>query len=172
MSDAIQKHYTFKLMFTVNGRTSKGFLSFSSWLITGFAAIVAVLIANLDAAISHTSAITVTEVIRLFIYAAIVHFCQRFIGLFIETQCGGAQSSNDNPPPALLNFDMFFADMRRGLFWPGTYFLDWTINKLRKGDFLALPVLGMRLNQLQGVLVLWQSYLAVQSALWIAESIH
>jgi hypothetical protein len=160
------------------GKASAMLDSFSGWLLGGFAAAVALLIAQLSSLTKYISLSTIRGCLVLFIISVITALIQKYISSAIQAASQSATAARDilvkepfsNFVPS-LRLDVFLSEVERAIFFPVRLLVRRSFEKIRQGDLTAGAINFARWAQIQGYLVLFQSILLLGAILTILLSL-
>jgi len=143
---------------------------YSGWLITGFAAIAALVVANNDQVVKATHDGIPKLTVWLFLWATAVHALQRLINAFVQSATGAGRegeklgdllASSQDPhvlPRMMLAVQQSYPS-------PLHYLIGLSFTKLLRGDLLFMPRLILRAAILSVLLLVAQIAVAM-AAIW------
>lgn len=147
--------------------------SFSNWLLGGFGAVLALLLANLD---KLTSIIPLTNIRvsgRIYIVAAVLALFEKLLALwaggFSKGHSLGTELAREVDPQA-IDFRIYLETSRKAIFPPMRWVLDRQLAASARGDITSVPRMALRLTQVQLVVVFIQAGLIVAAAAVIVFS--
>lgn len=153
-----------RLMLGVAETIATQFEKFAGWLITGFAAVVALLVANYDKVAKSISLGSVKLVIWLFFAAAIAHGLQRLLVVFVQNGGAGAKEGEKVGASGLdwAGIGRMFEAVAKSYLWPMSALIRASMRKAMRGDILFMArivvniaVFTATLAGLQLLLTLW-----------------
>jgi hypothetical protein len=158
-------------LLTLAARKSSSTLDiFSGWLLAGFGAGFALLLANLDSITKFLSLSNLKLGASLFLISAVLAVLEKLIASFVASGAGagieggelGKKLAEDD-----VEFDrtVLFREIEKALFWPGSRFAKRAFEKAQAGDFAVTSRVFIKASQVQGVVVLGQAALSLAAAM-------
>jgi hypothetical protein len=142
---------------------------FSGWLLGGFGAGFAFLLANLDSITQFLSLSSLKFGASLFLLSAALAVTEKLIASFVASGTGsgieggeiGKQLAKDK-----VEFDhtILFREIEKALPWPGSRFAKRAFEKAQAGDFAVMSRVFIKASLLQGLVVLGQAALSLAAA--------
>ena len=166
-----QQFYTFVMMHLTASAVSEKLLSFTGWLVTGFAAIVGLIVTNIDKVSPFICETTIGTIVKLFAATVLVHLFQRYFSLMVSASAKMALTTRDLPAPIPFDGTQYIKDFSSGMYSLPRMYLNRVISKMNANDPLYGPRMSLKLSQWQTVLVLVQSILAIWAVWLIADSL-
>lgn len=145
--------------------------AFSGWMLVGFAAILGLIVANLQAVSTFVALESISTVLKLFVVAVISNVFQRYCAAVIAASAAVGKEVANYAVPA-LDIDLFLRQIEGATLWPMRYLLRRSNRKLLEGDFAVGGRLIAALAQAAGLLVFVQMLAVVASVLVLANAIH
>lgn len=166
--DQLDQSRAQRVMFSVSETMVTQYEKYSGWLVTGFAASVALMVANFDRAVEITSLGTVRNILWLFFAAAALQALQRLVGIFVMSATNGAKVGE-----SLALSGMKVKDVEPMLKWveasfprPLRHFLVRINRQTLRGDLMMMPRWMIRVAFACGFLALMQALLVLRS-IWV-----
>lgn len=140
-------------------------------MIGGFAAILGLLISNIDSVSNILPAKCVGASASLFLFAIGLHVLKRYLAALVLSGMAVIREMEAQPIVEGLNFDLVLDQLERSTFWPARILVRRNIAKVRDGDFAAGGRLYAKLAQIQGYFVLAQMIIVVAAAQVLARAL-
>lgn len=139
-------------------RSTEAMDSFSVWLIAGFAGAFTFLVGNLDSTTEFIVAASIRKLGIALIVAFAIAIVAKLIAMWIFGVTKAAIEAYEIGLQADgLNFGEFIKEMRRPLFWPGTWFADKAFKKTVDGDLAFTARICVHAGQIHSMLVVAQA---------------
>jgi hypothetical protein len=152
-------------------RVSENLATFSSWLVGSFAAMLGLLIANIDSVSTFLPAKSVGTSASLFLVAVGFHVIQRYLAAIVAGSVAVGREAEAVPTHESLNFLLVMEEIEKSTFWPVRILMRRTLSKVRNGDFAAGGRLNGKLAQIQGFLVLSQMVVVIGAGYILARAL-
>jgi hypothetical protein len=155
------------------GRASAALDQFSSWLLSGFGAAFALLLANISPVSKHLAISSLRCALLLFISILVLGVLARLLAATVSAGAGAAAEA-ETLGRALadaaieVNFKTVFREAEKATYWPMRLAVASSFKKVEQGDFAAAGRLHAKLAQAQGALVFMQVVMAIISVLVLA----
>jgi hypothetical protein len=168
MTDAEEKahsarHLAAYVLIRMAATLSSGLASFSSWMIVGCAAILGLIVANLETVTEFIPAVAVSRAIVLFLIALGLNLLQRYLSGMVVAAGDIVRELRETKWTKEIDIDVFLAEMERAIIWPMRTFVTYMNRRLKSGDLAVSGRFHTILAQVQGLLVLIQMVLLVFS---------
>lgn len=172
-SDFQAKILAGRLLSLSAGRASSSLDQFSGWLLSGFGAAFALLLANIDPVSRHLSIGALRLALLLFLAALVVSMLSRLLATVVGA---GASAAAEAEPIGRglaeagieVNFKTVLREAEQATFWPLRLAVASSFKRVEQGDFAAAGRLHAKLTQVLAVLVLVQVIIATISAAVLA----
>jgi hypothetical protein len=152
-------------------RVSENLATFSSWLVGSFAAILGLLIANINSVSKFVPAESLGSSASLFLVAVGFHVIQRYLAAIVAGSVAAGREAEALPTPESLNFVLVMEEIEKSTLWPARIVMRRLLSKVRNGDFAAAGRLNGRLAQVQGILVLAQMVIVICAGYVLAQAL-
>lgn len=143
---------------------------FSGWLLAGFGAGFALLLANLDSIIQFLPLSSLKLGASLFLISAALAVLEKLIASFVASGAGagieggkiGKQLAEDK-----VEFDrtVLFREIEKALPWPLSRFAKRAFERAQAGDYAVMSRVFTKASLLQGLVVLGQAALSLAAAM-------
>jgi len=151
---------------------SAGLSKFSGWMLVGFAAILAALLANLDSATKFLTADTLSKIAVLFSGAVFLNVLQRYSAAVVSSSAEVAKKVSEQPVPGSINIATFLEQLERATLWPARLMVRSSNRKILAGDLAAGGRLISTLAQIEAWLVFAQVLISVAATWVLACGLH
>lgn len=158
--------YIGQVLMVMGSCTSSGLSKFSGWMLVGFAAILAALLANLDLAIKFLETDTLREITILFSVAVFLNVMQRYSAAVVFASAEVARKVSEQPVPDSISISVFLEQLELAMLWPARLMVRRSNRKILAGDFAAGGRLISTLAQIEAWLVFVQVLISVV-ATWV-----
>lgn len=154
-------------------RASAGLDQFSSWLLSGFGAAFALLLANIDPVSKHLSVSALRCALLMFLAVLVLGVLSRLLAVVVCAGAGVAAEAESigrglADSEIEVNFKRVFREAERVVYWPVRLVVSSSFKQVEQGDFAATGRLHAKLAQAQGALVFVQVVIATIAALVLA----
>ena len=160
-----------RLLTIMAARTSDTLGSFSSWLIGSVAAVLGLLLANVETVSRFVPTEALRSAIAFFLIAVVCHVLQRYLAAVVASSVAAALEAEKLPSDRPLDVEEFIAEIQRSTFWPARVVANRILSRIKAGDYAASGRLMAKLAQIQGMLVMLQMVLVVWSTWVIARTL-
>lgn len=162
---AQESAYVGQVLTTMGARVSATLTAFSGWMLIGFAAILATLLANLESVSKLLAPGTLSAIASLFATAVFLCVLQRYSSAVVAASVSGGKEVSDHPFPEGMNPEILLDQIERVTLWPTRYFVRWSNIKIRNGDLGFSGRLISTLAQIEAWLVFIQLLVSI-AAIW------
>jgi hypothetical protein len=150
------------LLFGAVGKSSNSMDTFSNWLLTGFAAVIAILISNLDKVSTHIPPGTLNFIFLSFFIVAAIGIAAKALAVVVAGASAGANIGREEGMRAAesgvqLDVSVVFAETERAIIAPMRWLVRRSFAKAVRGDFAAAARTFACLAQFQALLALAQA---------------
>jgi hypothetical protein len=152
-------------------RVSERLAVFSSWLVGSFAALLALLISNLETIHTFLPPACIGTSSTLFLFAVGLHVVQRYLFALVSGSYSVGTEVEAMTLPPSLNVEAIWEQLEKATLWPARILVKRTIKKMRVGDLAAGGRLNATLAQIQGFLVLTQMVFVVAAGYVVARAL-
>ena len=160
-----------RLLTIMAARTSEALGAFSSWLIGSVAAVLGLLLANIDAVSKFVPTEALRNAIAFYLIAVVCHVFQRYLAAIVAGSIAAAREAESLPSDHPLDLEELIAEIQRSTFWPARVVASKVHARIKAGDYAASGRVMAELAQVQGMLVMLQMALVVWSAWVIARTL-
>jgi hypothetical protein len=155
------------------GRASAALDQFSSWLLSGFGAAFALLLANIDPVSKHLAIASLRCALILFLVCLLLGVLSRLLAAVVAAGAGAAgeaESMGRDLAEAEIevNFKTVFREAEKATYWPIRIAVASSFKKVEQGDFAASGRLQAKMAQAHSVLVFIEVILACGATLVLA----
>lgn len=161
-----------RILLVMANRVSIELAAFSGWMVLGFAAVLGLLVANLDKVSGFVAPEALGLAIKLFLLALVLNVIQRYMAAIVVSSVAVGKELESMPTHPGMEIRTLLAELESATFWPTRLLVRWTNQKILDGDFAFSGRLNARLAQAQGWLVFAQLIAVVTSTLVIANALH
>ena len=158
--------YIGQVLMVMGSCVSSGLSKFSGWMLLGFAAILAALLANLDSATKFLAADTLSKIAMLFSVAVFLNVLQRYSAAVVSSSAEVAKKVSEQPVPGSISISVFLEQLELAMLWPARLMVRRSNRKIMAGDFAAGGRLISTLAQIEAGLVFAQVLISV-AATWV-----
>jgi hypothetical protein len=149
----------------------------ATWLLAGFSAAFALILANLDDVSKFVAIETIKKAVFLFLASLILAVLQRWLSTILQAgfQGGeigeklGAELGQNNIE---VNIESVLLEVEKATFYPAKFLVIRQYKKVRTGDFTVGGRQQLKLAQVQGLLMLVQVVMAVSSLVVLVMGIN
>jgi len=140
--------------------------TFSTWLLGGFGAAFSLVVANIEKVSQFIEVTHIRFGLLVFLAGLVVAVLATYLSTIVKAALG-AQEDGEALGRKLaateggMNVELFMAEYKRGLLPPIRWIAQSSLRKAEAGDFVAGARLIAKLSQVQALLVLCQSLLAL-----------
>ena len=135
-----------------------GFLTFSSFLITGFGAILGFTVGNIEKVEPLVSRASVKSALSLFLWALALHVVQRYLASIVAGNAASLKASRKIfSDDRKLDWKEYCDQIKMAMWRPARWLLSHWISKVSEGDVAIVSRLAIGLAQLQGLLAVAQA---------------
>lgn len=145
-----------RLLTIMAGRVTENLVTFSSWLIGSFTAVLGLLLSNIDTVSKYLPAKGIGSSVTLFLFAVALHVIQRYLAAIVAGSVAVSKEVESLSVSASLNFPLVMDEIEKSTFWPARILVRRTLKKVRAGDFAASGRMVGKITQVQGFLVVAQ----------------
>lgn len=148
--------------------------TFSSWMLGGFGAVMALLLANIPKLSPVIPIATFRRAGEIYIVAAALGVIEKFLALWIggmsKAEAVGADLGKDIDP---ANFDMalYLETVKKGFYWPGRWLVNRFIAAFARGDIAYASRVALKATQWQGLIAVIEAGLVTISAAVIVSAL-
>lgn len=148
---------------------SEALPTFSTWLMAGFGAAFALILANIDNVSQFIDIRHIRLAILLFLVSVVVAVFSNYLAVVVKAglaaQAEGERlvkrlKSNSGP----FDIELFSTEYKRGLFPPISWITQAAMERAKRGDTVASARMIAKISQVQVLLVVAQGMLAVVAA--------
>lgn len=165
-----------KMLLVVSTSLVSSYEKYTGWLVTGFAAVAALVVANHDQVVKATNESIPKSIVWFFLWATAVHAIQRLANVFVQGATSAAQEGekigesigNSKEPHALPNM---LSRIRESYPWPLRFFIGLAFAKILRGELLFMPRLVLKTAIFSVMLLPVQIGLAVATIWKIASGL-
>ncbi len=150
-----------RLLMMMAARVSENLASFASWLIGSFAAVLGLLVANVDSVSQFLPSKSLGTATFIFLLAVGLHVIQRYLYAIVAGSVAASREAEELSTPQGLDFSRVMDEIERSSLWPVRILVARAMAKIRNGDFAAGGRLNAKLAQIQGYLVIAQMIIVV-----------
>lgn len=161
-----------KVLTVMANRVTTELVAFSSWMIVGFSATLALLLANLDTVSGFMEPSTIGTAIKLFAVTILLHVLQRYLAAIVMAGAAVGKELEAMPTDSNIDVQWFMRKVEEATLWPTRYMVRWSNRKVLAGDFAVSGRQLAVLAQVQAWLVLAQILAVGAAALSIANSLQ
>lgn len=147
---------------------------FSNWMLGGFGAALALILANLDKLSSTIPIADVRRAGEIYVAAAALGVIEKLLALWAGGMAKGFTAGLElgkGVDPKNFDIDVYHESARKGFLRMGRWFLDRQIAALARGDITFVPRMALKAAQAQGALALIEAVLVVIAAAVIISSL-
>ena len=160
------------LLFGAIGASSRNMDAFSSWLLAGFAAVAAVIFANLGEVSQHLAPHVLHTFFFCFFAAVILGIVAKFLAVLVAGASAGAaigraEGARIASTGAELDVPFFFSEVERAIIPPARWFIKRSFAKAVKGDLSAAARLFTVVVQVQALCMFAQALVV----LWVVGAV-
>lgn len=160
-----------RLLTIMAARISENLATFSGWLVGSFAAILALLISNIDTTSKFLPTQCVGSSALLFLTAVVLYVLQRYIAAIVAGSVAVGKEAETLVSGQALNLVLVMEEIEKSTYWPARIIVRRSLAKIRAGDFAASGRTMAKLGQVQGFLVLGQMASVVSAAYVLARAL-
>jgi len=157
---------TNRLLIAVAGTISAQWEKFTAWLVTGLAATLALIIANLDKAKDMLEPASLSYAIKIFVAILLMHTVQRVLAIAVASgvdQMANPAIKDLQPPITPTESAALLANIEAAYFPPFSWMIRGAFRKIRQGELIHIGTRVVRLS-LTGTLL---AVVQVGLALWL-----
>jgi hypothetical protein len=146
--------------------------SFASWILGGFGAGLALLLANLDKVQHFIDVSTIRRAGLLFLAAIVVGIVEKLLALVVTTASRNfAAGRTIGAKFEGIDIQAYFREAEKGFFIPARWLAARSFKKLLSGDLAAMPRAIIRLAQVQIWIALAEAALIVRAIYTIVHAL-
>lgn len=163
-----------KVLTMVAGTVALHYEKLALWLLTGFAAVAALVVANHGKVVATTSPAAARWIIGLFIVAAVLHTVQRIICTIVESGVVGGREGENLKLGEMSLSDMFrlLDAMSAAYPWPFRKLIEASFKKIKAGDLAHVSRIVLRMALGTAALAIAQVLLAFAAVGIVAVTLH
>jgi hypothetical protein len=143
--------YVGQLMASIAGHASSGLTSFSNWVAVGFAAVLGLLISNIDNIESYIPSQSVSRISWLFLVAMIINMISRYLSIVISSGIAAAKETGALAPPTDTDLKYVLKELEDATYRPARVWVRSANLRILRGDF----ALGGRMNYKMAQILAW-----------------
>lgn len=151
---------------------SAGLSKFSGWMLVGYAAILAALLANLDSAAKFLAHGTLRKLAVLFSVVVLLNLLQRYSAAVVASSSEVGNKVKEQPFPSNMDIEAFLAELEAATLWPARLMVRRSNRKLLAGDLAAGGRLLSTFAQIEAWLVFAQVLVSVAATLVLAYGLR
>lgn len=161
-----------ELLLAVAAKSAASLDSFAGWMLAGFAASLALIIANIDNITALGLVASLRFAVVLLLVAAVLGLLQKYIAVSIIAAAEGASVGRAGSDRAIgqgIHIDVRWVlqEIDRAALPPFRRFVRRSFQKLEAGDFSVCGRTTARWAQVQGLLVLLEASVCLWAAGWL-----
>jgi len=153
------------------GNLSAAIDTFANWLLGGFGAGLALLLANIDKMQGYIATNAIRRAGLLFLAAVIVGTVEKLFALVITTASKGYAAGREMGAGVTgIDLQQYFKESERAFYFPARWFAARSFRKVAQGDIVALPRALLRAAQIQtwialaeAGLIIWAIYTIIHA---------
>lgn len=161
-----------RVLTAMANRVSSELVSFSSWMVLGFGAILGLVLANIDTVSKFVAPNAFGLAVKLFLVAVIFNVLQRYMAAIVSASVTLAKEVEAMPVHPNADIAAFMHQIEDATLWPMKLMVRWSNRKIAAGDFAVGGRLNARLAQAQAWFVFAQLIAVVAAALVIANALQ
>jgi hypothetical protein len=161
-----------RVLTAMASRVSAELGTFSSWMVAGFAAVLGLLVANLEAISRFITPDALGIAITFFLVAVVLHVFQRYMAAIVNASVALGKEVEAFPVHANLDIVFFSQQIEQATLWPMRFMVRWSNARILAGDLAVAGRLNAWLAQAQAWLVFFQLVAVVASASVIAMALQ
>ena len=143
--------------------------SFSGWLVAGVGAAFSLLLASYEVVSRFVCTSHIRTALLLLVFGLIISILARLLAAMVSSAIGSHEASTAQVAHLIeagetFDIDVFTTEFQRGLFPYQRWLTKRAMAKARSGDFVAGARLIAKLSQVQALLVLIETALAIGAA--------
>lgn len=169
---AQESAYVGQVLTTMGARVSATLTAFSGWMLIGFAAILATLLANLESVSKLLAPGTLSAIASLFATAVFLSVLQRYSSAVVAASTAGGKEVGEHPFPEGMNPEVLLDQIERVTLWPTRYLVRWSNRKILGGDLAFSGRLISTLAQIEAWLVFFQLLVSVAAISVLASGLR
>ena len=161
-------------LLTATRSVNEALPTFSTWLMTGFGAAFALILANIDKVSLFIDIRYIRCAVLLYLLSVVIAVITNYLSIVIKAGLAAHSESELLIKRLKVNtekfdIELFMSEYKRGLFPPISWIAQNSFNKAKNGDKLVSVLLIARISQIQTFLVFTQGLLAVTAAIILAS---
>lgn len=158
------------------GKSSAMIDSFSSWLMLGFGATIAFMLANIDDLANYLPLESFRLCVFLFFATITLGVIQKFLATFVAAGSAGAalgKKAGEQFAAAKVDLDLniVLAEMAKAIFWPARWFVHRSFEKAKAGDLTVSARTFTKSSQIQGCIALIQAFIVLWALYVVGKSL-
>lgn len=165
---AIDSTYIGQVLMAMAECVSAGLIKFSGWMLVGYAAILAALLANLDSAAKFLVPGTLSRLALFFSVVVLLNLVQRYSAAVVSSSAEVGQKVKAQPIPPNMDIGVFLVELENATLWPARLMVRRSNRKILAGDFAAGGRLLSTFAQIEAWLVFAQVLVSVAATLVLA----
>jgi hypothetical protein len=165
--------FTGKVLSVAAQSVSESVDSFSGWLLAGFGAFLALLLANIDKLRGFIEISALRHAARFYFAAAILGVFAKLLGLMVTSATKGKSGASELTPDAGdIDLDLYLETAQRAFFPHARWFLKRLVARaLEQGDLTYIDRMWMKCAQVQSLIVMVEAVLVLIAGGMIVFSI-
>ena len=158
-----------KILTTAAQRSSAAMDTFSSWLLVGFGAAFALILANMDSVTKFIPFAHLKSGAILYLASALLAVADKFLASFVAAGTGSASDGDAlardlESRGARVDLPELLREVQKGLMWPWSLIARYMADSTLAGDHAVAGRVHTKASQFQGYVVLVQALLCIVSA--------
>ncbi len=156
---------TAKLLTIASANTTASLDKFSGWMLAGFGAVFALLLANINPISEFLNISAIKTGIMLYLVALTVGIFQKYMATIVASGCSAGKEAEkiggqfDNE----INLNTICESIEQVTFYPQKWIVKKQFDKLKAGDYAIAGRTFAKLTQIRGLLVFAQTVIMITS---------
>lgn len=160
-----------RLLMIMAAKVSENLSTFSSWLIGSFAAVLALIITNIEKVSKFVPAERIGTAAFIFLFAVGLHVLQRYLAAIVAASAAAGKEADGLTVSESLNFALVTAEIEKATLWPARLLVRKGFAKIAAGDHAASGRTQALFAQSQGLLVIFQVAFVLSAAYVLARAL-
>lgn len=151
---------------------SAGLSKFSGWMLVGFAAILGILLINIESTEKFLPPGALSRIVMLFSMAVLLNLLHRFAAAVVSSSAEIAKKMRDQPVPENINVALILSQLEYAALWPARLLVRRANQNILSGDLAAAGRLLSTLAQIEAWLVFTQALISVAAIFVLAFNLQ
>lgn len=165
-------YFVGKVLSLMAARLSAELSTFAGWMLTGFGALLGLILTNIESVSKFVPASSIGSSISIFLSAVVLHVVQRYLASIVASSTAIGKEIESIPAIGEINIQFLLRELEASTLWPTRLLVKWSNAKIREGDLAVGGRVNAVIAQLQAWMVFSQLILIIWAAYTIAKELH